>query len=261
MCCSCAAHLPSRSGSYQPVRSHLAVGTKIPIVLRSVGIISAAIGTPGTLTSRASLNPLSEGELKRVEVELATSISADLRLSGLFRAPHQGEKAYLLDVEFPQMTMSVSSSSTLLHLLTGVFFLLPALYGVPYWIVNINGEAVFQLYEPGGNLVHETVTNTDDWFGVGLYYRQRRPIGDVAAQLVQRFKLAARHNIDAIQAKVAVASYYGQFKRKEPFRIIENQVIEIHGPTQINEIAKSAAIKIEQNNQDKKRRDVPSRSK
>jgi hypothetical protein len=261
LCGSCASHLPVRSGNYQPVSSYLAVASKVPIVLRSVGIMSAAIGTPGTLTQRASLNPLSEGELKRVEVELAASINADLRLSGLFRVPQPGERAYILDVEFPQMTMSVSPSSTLLHVLTGIFFLFPALYGLPYWIVDVNGEAVFQLYDSTGKMVHETVTSIDDWFGVGLYYGKKRPIGDVAALLVQRFKMAVRHNIDGIQAGVAVASIYGKFKRKDPYKFVENQFIVNQGPTQINTISTPSSVTVEQNNEDKKRRNVASRNK
>lgn len=260
-CGSCASDLPIRSGSYQPISSSSAVGPKIPIVLRSVGIMSAAIGTPASLTQRASLSPLSEGELKRVEVELATSINADLRLSGLFRAPQPGEKAYILDVEFPQMTMSVSPSSTLLHVLTGLFFLFPALYGVPYWIVDVNGEAIFQLYDPTGKMVHETVTNADDWFSVGLYYGKKRPIGHVAALLVQRFKMAVRCNLEGIQAKVAVTSIYGKFKRKDPYKFVENQIIVNQGPMQINSISTPSAVTVEQNNEDKRRKNVAQRSR
>lgn len=228
----------ARTGFYSPVGVYAAIENKLPISIRTVGVVQA--GSKG--------ESFSEGELRRMEVELANSISNDMISMGVFRAPRPGEKPYLLDVEFPELSMKTPAASLALMLVCGYTLLTTCLLGMPVRLFKYKGEAVFKLYSPKEILVHETVTDGEKLSASGFYYGHTQSFGGLIAILVNKFKSKLVSRIDPVRMQKQVVSIYGNFKRTDSYNQLKpNQMIINSGPTQINNMGQTKTIQIEQN--------------
>lgn len=241
-----------RTGIYSPIGTYSAVENKLPLTIRTIGVLQA--GSAG--------NYFNEAELRRIEAELANSISNDMMKFGLFRPPLPKEKSYFLDVEFPELSLRASLGGFVLALLGGVTLGIPLLLGVPSAIYIHKGEAVFKLYSPEEVLVHETITYEEKSHVVGLYYGHSQSFGKLVAVLVSKFKTQLFDRINSIRANTPIASVYGKFKRIDPYNhLTANQIIMNSGPTQFNNLYDSKSPHIEQNSSSKSRRKITSRKK
>lgn len=218
--------------------------SKLPLRIRTVGILHAGAIKDGAFAPEDTFN---EGELRRVEVELAKSISNDMLKMGFFRSPQPGEKPYLLDVEFPELSVRVCAGCTsLLGIAGGLTLGAMYLLGMPSVIFIHKGEAVFKLYSPEEILVHETVIYKEKSHAIGIYYGHMQSFGKIIAILLNKLKLDIFERIDTILANTPVASIYGNFRRKDPYNLMANQIIMNSGPAQLNYIDSSKSIHIEQ---------------
>lgn len=240
-----------RTGIYFPVGTYPDIKNKLPLSIRAVGILRAG----------SKEEQFNEGELRRVEVELAHSLNDDMLKMGLFRAPISNEKPYILDVEFPELSMRTSLASLLLVIPGSMSLSTLYLLGMPYMIVKHKGEAVFKLYSPDGNLTHETITYKESTHAIGLYYGHYQSFADMISTLADKFKADISDRVDSIRMKIPVASIYGKFRRTDPYNLMANQIIMNSGPTQINNIDQSQDVSIKQNFRRNNERKVATRKK
>lgn len=215
-----------RTGKYFPICTYPDINNKLPLSIRAVGLIQVG----------SKSEQFNEGELRRVEVEIAHSLNNDMLTMGLFRAPISNEKPYVLDVEFAKLSLRVSEFSLFLAVAGGGGFLTLNVLGMPFFTVKHKGEAVFKLYSPDGTLVHETITYKESTHAIGLYYGHYQSFAEMISILANNFMADISGRVDSIRMKKPVASIYGKFGRTDPYNFMANQVIMNSGPTQINNI-------------------------
>lgn len=182
----CASMIaPSKKGTYAPVIVESSIS--LPVQIRSVRLLSASLEEVDGVFKAV---PLSSTETKRVEAELKRSITIDLDKGGVFRRPHPGESAYVLDVEFSHIDIpQLEAPSVLAQTFDSLLLGLPLLFGVPQATLRMEGDAVFHLFAADGcTPVHETVASLDKKYRVGLYYGVSKTLGDAASLMVLQFK-------------------------------------------------------------------------